>query len=186
MRALPCLPLRAGVTAARHSGPVPISLGGATTPLDGCDVLLVEDSMIIALDGEDALRELGAASVSTAPTVRDALRLLEHAGRPFAFALLDFNLGVDTSAPVADRLTELGVPLPLPPAMGRDRRRALARGSGDQQALWSQGTARGGAPGAGIAPSSHAGLTAGAGGHTLARCIGTAITPGERRPCSAT
>ena len=98
----------AGVTAARHSGPVPISLGGATTPLDGCDVLLVEDSMIIALDGEDALRELGAASVSTAPTVRDALRLLDQ--RQFAFALLDFNLGVDTSAPVADRLTELGVP----------------------------------------------------------------------------
>ena len=98
----------AGVTAARHSGPTPISLGGATTPLDGCNVLLVEDSMIIALDGEDALRELGAESVSTAPTVRDALRLLER--QAFAFALLDFNLGVDTSAPIADRLTELGVP----------------------------------------------------------------------------
>lgn len=101
----PCV---AGVTAARHSGPMPISLGGATTPLDGCNVLLVEDSMIIALDGEDALRELGAAAVSTAPTVRDALRMLDQG--PFHFALLDFNLGVDTSAAVADKLIELGVP----------------------------------------------------------------------------
>jgi light-regulated signal transduction histidine kinase (bacteriophytochrome) len=98
----------AGVTTARHSGPVPISLGGETTPLADCNVLLVEDSMIIALDGEDALRELGASAVGTAPTVRDALRLIDQ--QVFAFALLDFNLGIDTSAAIADRLTELAVP----------------------------------------------------------------------------
>nr|AGU09947.1 Phytochrome region [uncultured organism] len=70
--------------------------------------LLVEDSMIIALDGEDALRSLGAASVVTAATVARAMTLIES--QPIEFALLDFNLGIETSLAIADTLRERNVP----------------------------------------------------------------------------
>lgn len=108
------LPARsiAGVAAARAHGALPIRAEGGCTPLAGKDALLVEDSMIIALDGEEALRDLGARSVTTVPSVRDALRMIDErmTGEGlFDFALLDYNLGVTTSAPIADRLAELGV-----------------------------------------------------------------------------
>ncbi len=78
--------------------------------LDGQDVLLVEDSMIIALDGEDALRALGASSVSTAATVARALGLIDGLPTP-SFALLDFNLGTETSLAVADALRDRDIPI---------------------------------------------------------------------------
>lgn len=70
-------------------------------------VLLVEDNMIIAMDGEDALRDLGA-EVMTAASVaraRDAIAI-----QPIDLAVLDFNLGRETSLPIADLLVELGIP----------------------------------------------------------------------------
>jgi len=70
-------------------------------------VLLVEDSLIIALDAEDILDRFGA-SVSTASTTEAAHDILDGA-RP-DFAILDINLGDQTSFGVADRLTELGIP----------------------------------------------------------------------------
>ena len=75
--------------------------------LKGRHVLLVEDNMIIAMDGEDALRDLGAEVVTAASVgrAREALAL----GR-VDFAVLDFNLGKETSLPIADLLAERGVP----------------------------------------------------------------------------
>jgi light-regulated signal transduction histidine kinase (bacteriophytochrome) len=70
-------------------------------------VLLVEDSLIIALDAEDILNRFGA-TVATASTPEAAHDLLDQQ-RP-SFAILDINLGDQTSFGVADRLTELGVP----------------------------------------------------------------------------
>ncbi|MET0269234.1 MAG: HWE histidine kinase domain-containing protein [Sphingomonas sp.] len=81
-------------------------------------VLLVEDSMIIALDGEDALKLLGAGEVLTAATVARALSIIEDNAPQFA--LLDFNLGIETSLPVADALVARGTPF------------AFATGYGDQ------------------------------------------------------
>jgi light-regulated signal transduction histidine kinase (bacteriophytochrome)/CheY-like chemotaxis protein len=71
-------------------------------------VLLVEDSLIISLDAEDILIRLGADSVSTHATSQGALDYLVSAS-PSA-AVLDINLGDRTSFPVADRLSELGIP----------------------------------------------------------------------------
>ena len=71
-------------------------------------VLLVEDSMIIALDAEEMLLSLGAARVHTAADVQEALRLLALDSP--TFALLDVNLGRETSIPVADSLRNAGVP----------------------------------------------------------------------------
>ncbi len=70
-------------------------------------VLLVEDSLIIALDAEDILNRFGA-SVSTASTAEAAHDLLDEAR--FDFAILDINLGDQTSFGIADRLQEQGVP----------------------------------------------------------------------------
>ena len=76
--------------------------------LTGLDVLLVEDSLIIALDAEDVLLRLGAETIATAATVEAALDAID-ARRP-AVAMLDINLGDRNSFPIADRLLELGVP----------------------------------------------------------------------------
>ena len=76
--------------------------------LAGRDVLLVEDSLIIALDAEDIVARLGAGTVSTSATVDGALDLLETE-RP-GIAMLDINLGDRNSFAIADRLLALGVP----------------------------------------------------------------------------
>jgi light-regulated signal transduction histidine kinase (bacteriophytochrome)/CheY-like chemotaxis protein len=76
--------------------------------LDGMTVLLVEDSLIIALDAEDILTRLSAETVVTAATVDGALETIA-ANRP-DLAMLDINLGDRNSFAIADRLRELGVP----------------------------------------------------------------------------
>jgi light-regulated signal transduction histidine kinase (bacteriophytochrome)/CheY-like chemotaxis protein len=77
-------------------------------PLAGETVLLVEDSLIIAMDAEDVLIRLGAAQVVPAASVRDALQEIDRA-KP-SLALLDINLGRETSFAIADRLIECGIP----------------------------------------------------------------------------
>lgn len=71
-------------------------------------VLLVEDSMLIALDVEDALRSLGAAKVVTAASVRQARDAI--AERRFDIAILDINLGNDSSLSVAEELQARRIP----------------------------------------------------------------------------
>lgn len=76
--------------------------------LTGHHLLLVEDSLIIALDAEDIAGRLGAESVSTAANVEAALDIID-AARP-SVAMLDINLGDSNSFPIADKLMQLGVP----------------------------------------------------------------------------
>jgi len=75
--------------------------------LDG-PVLLVEDNMIIALDAEDILMEAGAENVAVCSSVREARQAM--AATEFRIALLDVNLGNETSEPVAHDLREAGTP----------------------------------------------------------------------------
>lgn len=70
-------------------------------------VLIVEDNLLVAMDAEDIVTDLGATSVDTAANVAAALATIE-ARRP-DFALLDINLGSETSLAAATRLKELGV-----------------------------------------------------------------------------
>ncbi len=81
----------------------------ALKPLAGIRILLVEDNLIIAMDGEDIFLQLGAADVALAPSVALALELVEN--QEFDLAVLDFHLGEETSAPVADRLRAKGTPI---------------------------------------------------------------------------
>ena len=76
--------------------------------LTGERVLLVEDSLIIALDAEDAIERLGADSVVTASTVWEGLEAIDSF-RP-TLAMLDVNLGDSTSYAIADKLLALGTP----------------------------------------------------------------------------
>ncbi|MDF0596079.1 HWE histidine kinase domain-containing protein [Psychromarinibacter halotolerans] len=78
--------------------------------------LVVEDNMIIAMDAADMLEHLGASSVRTVASVADALHAIEDA-QP-TFALVDVNLGDETSLPVAERCKELGVKFVLATGYG--------------------------------------------------------------------
>jgi light-regulated signal transduction histidine kinase (bacteriophytochrome) len=92
-------------TAANRSPSREATHPGVVFP---ADVLLVEDNMIIALDVESMLRDAGVASVRMASGVPAALAMT--AERQPAFALLDVNLGGETSFELAGTLRALKVP----------------------------------------------------------------------------
>ena len=71
------------------------------------NVLVVEDNIIIAMDAEDIMESLGATSVTTVSNVNAAIEAISETS--FAFALLDVNLGTETSEPIAALLTEKNV-----------------------------------------------------------------------------
>ncbi len=79
-------------------------------------VLLVEDSMIIALDTEDSLRELGVDTVTVESSVAGALNALQKTAPELA--ILDYNLGNESSERVAEELARLGIPFWLATGYG--------------------------------------------------------------------
>ena len=73
------------------------------------NILVVEDSYLIAAGLARQLRELGHTVVGPAASVDEALRLLSQ--QPVDAAILDISLGNNTtSEPIARRLNELGRP----------------------------------------------------------------------------
>jgi len=70
-------------------------------------VLVVEDSIIIALDTEENLKRLGVAEVRLESSVTGALAAIAEI-RP-DFAIIDFNLGGESSEPIAEALRAAGV-----------------------------------------------------------------------------
>ncbi|MBR0652813.1 GAF domain-containing protein [Roseomonas terrae] len=81
-------------------------------------VMVVEDDFIIALDLRAALRRLGVGEVATASTVKQALAAIDAA--PPDFALIDVNLGGETSFPVADALAAREIPFAFVTGYGDD------------------------------------------------------------------
>jgi len=75
--------------------------------LAGLSILVLEDQALIAMDIEETLAGLGAA-VRLSPNCADASDLLQRFA-PDA-AVLDFNLGDETSEAIADILTERRIP----------------------------------------------------------------------------
>jgi light-regulated signal transduction histidine kinase (bacteriophytochrome)/CheY-like chemotaxis protein len=90
---------------ARSNGPETPADG---LPLAGRDILLLEDSLLIAMDAEAMLQDLGAATVQVAGSVAEALAFI--ATHPCQVAVLDINLGRGTSIPVADELAKRAIP----------------------------------------------------------------------------
>ena len=71
-------------------------------------MLVLEDNMIIALDLEDMLTRMGVKDITVVSSVGQALEALNDGAPPFA--ILDVNLGAETSFPVADALLAAGAP----------------------------------------------------------------------------
>lgn len=75
---------------------------------EGLHGLIVEDNMIIALDAEQLMLDNGMVRVHLAASVAEARKII--AGARIDFALLDINLGSETSFPLIAPLNEKGVP----------------------------------------------------------------------------
>jgi CheY-like chemotaxis protein len=71
-------------------------------------VLVLEDNFIIAMEAEDILRTLGVENVEIATNVGQAKTLVEE--HAFDFALLDVNLGSETSFDFANILVARNTP----------------------------------------------------------------------------
>jgi DNA-binding response OmpR family regulator len=71
-------------------------------------VLIVEDEFFIALDIGQQLADKGFEVVGPAPSVSKALKLVAESGCDVA--ILDVNLGGETSEPIARKLQEADKP----------------------------------------------------------------------------
>ena len=76
--------------------------------IDGLNALLVEDNVIISMDAEYMLTSHGAREVFVAANVAEAMKIVE--GQKIGIAILDVNLGNETSFPLVRPLVERGVP----------------------------------------------------------------------------
>ncbi len=85
---------------------------GRAAGLTGKRVLVVEDEALVTMLVEDLLRDAGATVLGPAPSVGDALRLVEAAAADggISAAVLDINLEGERALPVAGRLAALSVP----------------------------------------------------------------------------
>lgn len=76
-------------------------------PVEG-RALIVEDNMIIGFELERTLEQLGYENIGLTATVKEALQSIEST--PPSFAILDINLGNESSEAVADRLSLMKIP----------------------------------------------------------------------------
>jgi light-regulated signal transduction histidine kinase (bacteriophytochrome)/ActR/RegA family two-component response regulator len=90
--------------------PPPVGQENRSVPavLTGLTILLVEDQSLIAMDVEEMLRELSCAEVMTAASVSHAIRLIDEVVPDLA--ILDINLGGETSGVIADELSKRSIP----------------------------------------------------------------------------
>lgn len=79
-------------------------------------ILVVEDSMLIALDTEDCLEQLGVKEIDIAGSVNSAFESI--AEKEPDFCILDYNLGTESSDPVATELRKRKIPFVLATGYG--------------------------------------------------------------------
>jgi light-regulated signal transduction histidine kinase (bacteriophytochrome)/CheY-like chemotaxis protein len=102
-------------TRGRAKPSAPLAAPGLLT---GQSVMLVEDSLLVALEIERSLRRLGAADVFVFGTLAQALQFAE--ALPIQLAILDVNLKGTMSYPVADILVRRGAPFVFATGYGPD------------------------------------------------------------------
>lgn len=102
--------LRQGVITERPSQqPDPTASAAVhAEPVSGRRILIVEDEALLGLSLEEMIQDAGCHLVSLARNVDEALSIVKY--HPIDMALLDFNLGAETSLPVAHALRSRGVP----------------------------------------------------------------------------
>lgn len=94
--------------AIRTGGVAPVAATG-TDAARAARVLVVEDEALLAYEFADVLRDAGFEVVGPAGSVAMARRLLEH--EPCDIAVLDINLGRETSEPLAEQLLGRKIPV---------------------------------------------------------------------------
>lgn len=90
-----------------HNSPIPDARDSAPE-LFSAGALIVEDNVIIAMEAEDVLRDLGFDDCQVAGSVRAAQAVIENAA--ISFAMLDVNLGNETSEAIAEMLFARQIP----------------------------------------------------------------------------
>ena len=97
------------------------ALGKSSEPptLHGCRVVLVEDEVLVAMDIEDSLVDAGAVVLGPVGSVEASLDLVEST-EDIDAAILDINLGGQDVFPVAQVLTDRGVPFVFHTGHGPD------------------------------------------------------------------
>jgi|ERR1043165_9911635 CheY-like chemotaxis protein len=85
--------------------------------LQGIRVLLVEDEGLVAMSVEDMLSELGCTVAAQASSLPEALERAKTGG--FEVAVLDVSLNGKQVFPVAELLSEHGIPFAFASGYGR-------------------------------------------------------------------
>lgn len=94
-------------SAQDHNSPIPDARDSAPE-LFSAGALIVEDNVIIAMEAEDVLRDLGFGDCQVAGSVRAAKAVIASAA--ISFAMLDVNLGNETSEEIAELLHARQIP----------------------------------------------------------------------------
>ncbi|MFC2952794.1 HWE histidine kinase domain-containing protein [Marinicaulis aureus] len=81
--------------------------------------LIVEDNVIVAMEAESILTELGAKEVILASTVKAALAAIDK--HDFDYAILDINLGDESALDIAKKLAAKVVPFIYTTGYGEDK-----------------------------------------------------------------
>lgn len=107
------LPAEAIMRGAERSGDstlqAPIDMERTFAPFSQTTpVLVVEDNLVLAMELERTLRDLGFQAVETASNIPDAIEALERID--FCCAILDIHLGSENSLTIAERLIDQNVP----------------------------------------------------------------------------
>jgi two-component sensor histidine kinase/PAS domain-containing protein/ActR/RegA family two-component response regulator len=108
--ALALPPSEAAEPAPRRTADAPaqvLTLQSDPGNIAGLKILIVEDSLLLALELEQGLTDLGAHIVGTAAEVSEAMAMID---RPFDAAVLDANLNGASVMPVAEALHAMGRP----------------------------------------------------------------------------
>lgn len=84
----------------------------------GIGVLVVEDQLLIAIEVEEILTRAGFDMLATVTSPREGLQFLRER-RP-DIAVLDVNLGEETSEAIADALADRGIPFVFSTGYGND------------------------------------------------------------------
>ncbi len=90
----------------------------AMVNFDGIRILVVEDQLLIAIEVEEILTQAGFDIMATVTSPREGLLFLRD--RHPDIAVLDLNLGDDSSEPIADALAARGIPFIFSTGYGSD------------------------------------------------------------------
>ncbi|MFG6102943.1 HWE histidine kinase domain-containing protein [Leptothoe sp. EHU-05/26/07-4] len=77
-------------------------------PMEQIQVLVVEDSLLVAMEMESILKKIGLESITSAPSVARAFKYLRQ--ESYQLCLLDIDLKQETSFEIANFLLEQGIP----------------------------------------------------------------------------